>query len=119
MRLINADSLISCLNDYALQNAPIYGRHQNDSAYDTIQSCIKAVGECKSVDCVQEIKRQVENTHQDLGGLEPYKNERWFKMGLDLMYDQVMDIINQIGGSSAGEPGTSAVGQGNGSKFYD
>ncbi len=30
-----------------------------------------------------------------------------------------MDIINQIGGSSAGEPGTSAVGQGNGSKFYD
>ena len=119
MRLINADSLISCLNDYALQNAPIYGRHQNDPAYDTIQSCIKAVGECKSVDCVQEIKRQVENAHQDLGGLEPYKNERWFKIGLDLMYDQVMDIINQIGGSSAGEPGTSAVGQGNGSKFYD
>lgn len=119
MRLINADSLISCLNDYALQNAPIYGRHQNDPAYYAIQSCIKAVGECKSVDCVQEIKRQVENAHQDLGGLEPYKNERWFKIGLDLMYDQVMDIINQIGGSSAGEPGTSTVGQGNGSKFYD
>lgn len=102
MRLINADALISCLNDYELQNAPIYGRHQNDSAYDTIQSCIKAVGECKSVDCVQEIKRQVENTHQDLGGLEPYKNERWFKIGLDLMYDQVMDIIKHMGGKETG-----------------
>lgn len=102
MRLINADALISRLNDYALQNAPIYGRRQNDSAYDTIQNCIKAVGECKSVNCVQEIKRQVENTHQDLGGLEPYKNERWFKIGLDLMYDQVMDIIKHMGGKETG-----------------
>lgn len=102
MRLINADALISRLNDYALQNAPIYGRRQNDSAYDTIQNCIKAVGECKSVNCVQEIKRQVENTHQDLGGLEPYKNERWFKIGLDLMYDQIMDIIKHMGSKETG-----------------
>ncbi len=98
MRLINADELIKHLNDYALQNAPIYGRHQNDSVYDAIQNCIKSVGECKSVDCVQEIKRQVENAHQDLGGFEPYKNERWFKIGLDLMYDQVLDIIRHMGG---------------------
>lgn len=98
MRLIDANELIKHLNDYALQNAPIYGRYQNASAYDAIQSCIKIVGECKSVDCVQEIKRQVENAHQDLNGLEPYKNERWFKIGLDLMYDQVVDIIKHMGG---------------------
>ena len=34
----------------------------------------------------------------DLNGLEPYKNERWFKIGLDLMYDQVLDIIKHMGG---------------------
>ena len=102
MRLIDADALISHLNDYALQEAPIYGRHQNDSSYDAIQNCIKAVEECKSVDCVQEIKRQVKNVHQDLSGHEPYKTERWFKIGLDLMYDQVMDIIKHMAAKETG-----------------
>lgn len=102
MRLINADALISRLNDYALQNAPIYGRRQNDSAYDTIQNCIKAVGECESVNCVQEIKRQVENMHHDLSGNEPYRTERWFRIGLDMMYDGVMDIIKHMGCKETG-----------------
>lgn len=45
------------------------------------------------MDNVKDIKRQVENAHQDLGGLDSYKEDKLFKAGVDMMYDQVADII--------------------------
>lgn len=43
MRLIDADKLIMCLNDYALQNAPFMS--ENADVYEAIENCIEAVEE--------------------------------------------------------------------------
>lgn len=48
------------------------------------------------MDKIEDIKRQVEDTHQDLSGLDAYKEQKFFKAGIDMMYDQVMDIIRCI-----------------------
>lgn len=45
------------------------------------------------MDVIGDIKRQVENAHQDLGGLDSYREDKLFKAGVDMMYDQVADII--------------------------
>lgn len=43
MRLIDADKLLTHLSDYALQEAPVYGRTQNALAYEAIRNCMAAV----------------------------------------------------------------------------
>lgn len=48
MRLIDADALLSHLNDYALTEAPIYGRDHKTAVYEAIQNCMKAVEEAKT-----------------------------------------------------------------------
>lgn len=45
---------------------------------------------------VEDIKRQIDDTHQDLSGLDVYKKEKLFKAGIDMMYAQVMDIIRCV-----------------------
>lgn len=45
---------------------------------------------------VEDIKRQVDDTYQDLSGLDAYKKEKLFKAGIDMMHDQVMDIIRCV-----------------------
>lgn len=48
------------------------------------------------MDKIEDIKRQVEDTYKDLSGLDAYKTEKFFKAGIDMMHDQVMDIIRCV-----------------------
>lgn len=48
------------------------------------------------MDKIEDIKRQIENAHQDLSSLDPYKKDKLFKAGVNMMYDQVMDIIQCV-----------------------
>lgn len=53
---------------------------------------------------LENVKRQVENAYTDLKGCGLYKEEKHFRNGMDLMYNNVIDIINsELGGSSVEE----------------
>lgn len=43
---------------------------------------------------LENVKRQVENAYTDLKGCGLYKEEKHFRNGMDLMYNNVIDIIN-------------------------
>ena len=43
---------------------------------------------------LENVKRQVENAYTDLKGCGLYKEEKYFRNGMDLMYNNVIDIIN-------------------------
>lgn len=43
---------------------------------------------------LENVKRQVENAYTDLKGCGLYKEEKHFRNGMDLIYNNVIDIIN-------------------------
>lgn len=43
---------------------------------------------------LENVKRQIENAYTDLKGCELYKEEKYFRNGIDFMHDNTMDIIN-------------------------
>ena len=54
----------------------------------------EVIDEERAPETLEEIKRQVENAYTDLKGCRLYKEEKYFKHGIDMMYDNVIDIIN-------------------------
>lgn len=46
------------------------------------------------IDRIKNIKRQIENSHHDISNLPAYKESHDFRLGFDMMYNQIIDIID-------------------------
>ena len=54
----------------------------------------EALGEEWKPGTLENVKRQIKNAYTDLKGCGLYKEEKYFRNGMDLMYNNVIDIIN-------------------------